>query len=65
MAVINSVGVGHGSKSVGEFTYRSARGGRTIAARRVIETSPTVRRRPRSVPNSDASGMSFQGFQSA
>lgn len=37
MAVINSVGVGRGSKSVGEFTYRSARGGRTIAARRVIE----------------------------
>ena len=27
-----------------------------------LKTSPTVRRRPRSVPNSDASGMSFQGF---
>lgn len=37
MAVINSVGVGRGEKSVGEFTYRRARGGRTIAARRVIE----------------------------
>lgn len=37
MAVINSVGVGRGSKSVGEFTYRSTRGGRTVAARRVIE----------------------------
>lgn len=65
MAIINSVGVGRGEKSVGEFTYRRARGGRTIAARRIIETSPTLQRRPRSVPNSDASGMSFQGFQSA
>lgn len=37
MAVINSVGVGRGEKSVGEFTYRRTRGGRTIAARRVIE----------------------------
>lgn len=37
MAVINSVGVGRGEKSAGEFTYRRARGGRTIAARRVIE----------------------------
>lgn len=37
MAIINSVGVGRGEKSVGEFTYRRARGGRTIAARRVIE----------------------------
>lgn len=37
MAVINSVGVGRGERSVGEFTYRRARGGRTIAARRVIE----------------------------
>lgn len=37
MAVINSVGVGRGEKSVGEFTYRRARGGRTIAARRIIE----------------------------
>lgn len=37
MAVINSIGVGRGEKSVGEFTYRHARGGRTIAARRVIE----------------------------
>lgn len=37
MAVINSVGVGRGEKSVGEFTYRRARSGRTIAARRVIE----------------------------
>lgn len=37
MAIINSVGVGRGEKSVGEFTYRRARGGRTIAARRIIE----------------------------
>lgn len=37
MAIINSVGIGRGEKSVGEFTYRRARGGRTIAARRVIE----------------------------
>lgn len=37
MAIVNSVGVGRGEKSVGEFTYRRARGGRTIAARRVIE----------------------------
>lgn len=34
MAVINSVGVGRGSKSVGEFTYRYTRG-RTIASRRI------------------------------
>lgn len=37
MAIINSIGVGRGEKSVGEFTYRRVRGGRTIAARRVIE----------------------------
>lgn len=38
MAVINSVGVGTGSKSVGEFTYRSVRG-RTIASKRVLKNS--------------------------
>lgn len=36
MAVINSVGVGRGSKSVGEFTYRYTRG-RTIASRRITK----------------------------
>lgn len=36
MALINSVGVGRGDKSVGEFTYRYQRG-RTIATRRIIE----------------------------
>lgn len=38
MALINSVGVGNGSKSVGEFTYRSVRG-RTIASKRVLKNS--------------------------
>lgn len=38
MALINSVGVGSGSKSVGEFTYRSVRG-RTIASKRVRTNS--------------------------
>lgn len=38
MAIINSVGVGSGSKSVGEFTYRSVRG-RTIASKRVLKNS--------------------------
>ena len=38
MALINSVGVGTGSKSVGEFTYRSVRG-RTIASKRVLKNS--------------------------
>lgn len=38
MALINSVGVGNGSKSVGEFTYRSVRG-RTIASKRVMKNS--------------------------
>lgn len=36
MAVINSVGVGRGSKSVGEFTYRYTRG-RTIVSRRITK----------------------------
>lgn len=35
MAIINSVAVGRGRKSVGEFTYRLVRG-RTVAARRVL-----------------------------
>ena len=34
MAIINSVGVGRGNKSVGEFSYRYGRG-RTIASRRI------------------------------
>lgn len=38
MAVINSVGVGRGSKSVGEFTYRYTRG-RTIASRRITKNT--------------------------
>lgn len=38
MAIINSVGVGNGSKSVGEFTYRSVRG-RTVASKRVLKNS--------------------------
>lgn len=38
MAVINSVGVGCGSKSVGEFTYRYTRG-RTIASRRITKST--------------------------
>lgn len=38
MAVINSVGVGRGSKSVGEFTYRYTRG-RTIASRRITRNT--------------------------
>lgn len=38
MAVINSVGVGRGSKSVGEFTYRYTRG-RTIASRRITKNA--------------------------
>lgn len=38
MAIINSVGVGNGSKSVGEFTYRNVRG-RTVASKRVLKNS--------------------------
>ena len=38
MAIINSVAVGRGRKSVGEFTYRLVRG-RTVAARRVLTNS--------------------------
>lgn len=38
MAVINSVGVGRGSKSVGEFTYRYTCG-RTIASRRITKNT--------------------------
>lgn len=38
MAVINSVGIGRGSKSVGEFTYRYTRG-RTIASRRITKNT--------------------------
>lgn len=38
MAVINSVGVGRGSKSIGEFTYRYTRG-RTIASRRITRNT--------------------------
>lgn len=38
MAVINSVGVGRGSKSVGEFTYRYTRG-RTIVSRRITKNT--------------------------
>lgn len=38
MAVIDSVGVGRGSKSVGEFTYRYTRG-RTIASRRITKNT--------------------------
>lgn len=38
MAVINSVGVGRGSKSVGEFTYRYTRG-RTIASHRITKNT--------------------------
>lgn len=38
MAVINSVGIGRGSKSVGEFTYRFTRG-RTIASRRITKNT--------------------------
>lgn len=38
MAVINSIGVGCGSKSVGEFTYRYTRG-RTIASRRITKNT--------------------------
>lgn len=38
MAIINSVGVGRGSKSVGEFTYRYTRG-RTIASRRITRNA--------------------------
>lgn len=38
MAIINSVSVGRGSKSVGEFTYRYTRG-RTIASRRITRNT--------------------------
>lgn len=43
MAIINSVAIGRGRKSVGEITYRLVRG-RTVAARRVFtNTSKTAR----------------------
>lgn len=48
MAVVNSLGVGRGTKSAGELTYRYVRG-RTIASRRVFtnlsKTVPQIRQR--------------------